>query len=277
MSISLHGAYSTNACNNGVVLLNKELRAKIVDLAVSSGEGHIPSSFSIVDLIDHIYGNVLRINPTDSADPNRDYFILSKGHGALALYVVLNKYGLLSDVDLSLYGQSESILGGHPDRVSTPFVEASTGSLGHGFPFAVGIALGNQVKKRASRVFSLLGDGECHEGSVWEAANVAANQGLNNLVALIDWNESAMQLMPVDDIVGKWRAFGWNVVEIDGHSEQDLQQALSLEELNNQVKPYAVIAKNIKGKGVPMIEGHGPWHHRIPSTEEILLINEALT
>jgi transketolase len=276
MSISLPGSYSTNACNNGVVLLNKELREKIVDLAVSAGEGHIPSSFSIVDLIEHIYGNVLRIDPNDSADPNRDYFILSKGHGALALYVVLNKFGLLSDEDLNLYGQRDSILGGHPDRVSTSFVEASTGSLGHGFPFAVGIALGNQVKKRSSRVLALLGDGECHEGSVWEAANVAANQGLNNLVALIDWNESAMQLMPIDDLVGKWKAFGWNVVVIDGHSKQDMNQALNGDVLDSQVKPYAVIARNVKGKGVPLVEGHGLWHHKIPNFDEVKSIKEAL-
>jgi len=276
MLIRPYGSYLTNACNNGAVLLNKELRAKIVDLAVSAGEGHIPSSFSIVDLIEHLYASVLRIDSTNSADPNRDYFILSKGHGALALYVVLNKYGLLSDADLSLYGQRDSILGGHPDRVSTPFVEASTGSLGHGFPFAVGIALGNQVKKRDSRVFALLGDGECHEGSVWEAANVAANQGLNNLVILIDWNESAMQLMPIDDLAGKWKAFGWNVVVIDGHSKRDIEHALSSKIIESQVKPYAVIAKNIKGKGVPLIEGHGVWHHKIPNSEEVKLIKEAL-
>lgn len=258
------------------MLLNKELRLKIVDLAISAGEGHIPSSFSIVDLIEHLYGSVIKIDSANPADPNRDYFILSKGHGALALYVVLNKYGLLSDGDLGLYGQSDSILGGHPDRVSTPFVEASTGSLGHGFPFAVGIALGNQVKKRDNRVFALLGDGECQEGSVWEAANVATNQGLNNLVAIIDWNESAMQLMPIDDLAGKWEAFGWNVVVIDGHSKRDMDQALNSKVFESQVKPYAVIARNVKGKGVPLLEGHGVWHHKIPNPEEVKQIKGAL-
>ena len=127
--------------------MNRDLRLKIVELAMNANEGHIPSSFSIVDVIDYIYGNVLKIDPKNPESMDRDYFILSKGHGALALYVVLNKFGLLSNELLSQYGHSDSILGGHPDRVSTDFIEASTGSLGHGFPFAVGVAIGSQVKK----------------------------------------------------------------------------------------------------------------------------------
>jgi transketolase len=259
------------------VLLNKKLRLKIVDLAVGAGEGHIPSSFSIVDLIDHLYENVLRIDKSQANDPQRDYFILSKGHGALALYVVLNKFGFLSDEALNSYGQRDSILGGHPDRVSTDFVEASTGSLGHGFPFAVGIALGNQVKNYGNRVVALLGDGECHEGSIWEAANIAANQKLNNLVAVVDWNESAMQLMPVDMMAEKWESFGWDVIVIDGHSKSELNSALNNEILKGKTKPYAVIAKNTKGRGVPFLEGHGAWHHKIPNAYELEQIVEALS
>lgn len=256
--------------------MNKDLRLRIVDLAVKAGEGHIPSSFSIVDLIDHLYGRVLRIRDTHHDDPLRDLFILSKGHGALALYVVLNKYGLLAESDLESYGASGSILGGHPDRVSTSFVEASTGSLGHGFPFAVGIALGNQVKGYSNRVFALLGDGECHEGSVWEAANIASNQRLHKIVALVDWNESAMQLMPIDDMVAKWKSFGWNVAVIDGHSKSEMELALDLDVLDAQQTPYAVIARTIKGYGVPLIEGHGIWHHKIPSGADLESIRQAL-
>ena len=256
--------------------LNNDLRLKIVDLAISAGEGHIPSSFSIVDIIAHLYGGVLQIQQDQPNDPTRDYFILSKGHGALALYVVLNKYGFLSEVDLNSYGQRDSKLGGHPDRVSTDFVEASTGSLGHGFPFAVGVALGNQVRKYGNRVIALLGDGECQEGSVWEAANIAANQGLSNLVAVVDWNESAMQLMPIDKMAEKWESFGWDIVVIDGHSEFELNRVLNRELLDTKTKPYAVIAQNIKGKGVPFLQGHGVWHHKIPNPSEYQQILEAL-
>ena len=258
------------------MLLNKDLRLKIVNLAISASEGHIPSSFSIVDVIDHLYGNVIRIQKNQLNDPKRDFFILSKGHGALALYVVLNKYGYLSGEDLDSYGQKDSILGGHPDRDSTDFVEASTGSLGHGFPFAVGIALGNQVRQYKNRVFTLLGDGECHEGSIWEAANIAANQGLNNLVAIVDWNSSAMQLMPLDKMSEKWKSFGWDVVEIDGHSKTELSEALNSDLLEKKTKPYVVVAKTIKGKGVPFLEGHGIWHHKIPNELELNQIRNAL-
>lgn len=259
------------------MLLNKELRLKIVDLAIHAGEGHIPSSFSIVDIIDHLYNQVLRIDPNSPTDPKRDFFVLSKGHGALALYVVLNKYGLLSSEDLMSYGDEDSIIGGHPDRVSTQFVEASTGSLGHGFPFSVGIALGNKVRGLSSRVFALLGDGECHEGSIWEAANIARNQNLNNLVAIVDWNQSAMQLMPFDDMPAKWASFGWQVKVIDGHSALELQAAFAPELLNTLTTPYVVIAKNTKGNGVPLVEGHGSWHHKIPNDAEYEVIRKALS
>lgn len=248
-----------------------------MELAIKAEEGHLPSSFSIVDVINHLYENVLRINQEDAEDPLRDIFVLSKGHGALALYVVLNKFGLLSEFELGKYGSAEAILGGHPDRVSTPYIEASTGSLGHGFPFAVGIALGSQLKETKNRVFVLLGDGECHEGSVWEAANIASNQNLTNLVAIVDWNDSAKQLMPIDDLSAKWESFGWSVNTIDGHDLEDLRFAFSKTVFSNQTKPHVVICRNTKGKGVPLLEGHGVWHHKIPNAEEASAIRDALS
>ena len=254
-------------------IANSDLRMRIVDLVYAAGEGHIPSSFSIVDILDALYGEVLEYRADDPGWQGRDFFVLSKGHGSAGLFVVMHKYGLLSDVDMSRYGQLDGVLGGHPDVTRVPHVEASTGSLGHGFPSAVGIAMGLRVQGHPNRVFVLLGDGECHEGTIWESANVAANRGLSNLTAVIDWNGSAAQLMARDDLQAKWAAFGWRVIEIDGHDPSQIKQAL---QVNDADRPCAIVAHTTKGRGVSFIEGHGPWHHRIPNDVEMGLIRAEL-
>jgi len=250
------------------VTLNLDLRKTIIDLVRSANEGHIPSSFSIVDIIDYLYGNILNYDLQFIDSPNRDYFILSKGHAALALYVVLEKYGIISRRELLNYGNAGSPLGGHPDRLTTPGVEASTGSLGHGFPMAVGVALGLKINKLNNKVFVLVGDGECQEGTIWEAANIATNQKLDNICVIVDWNGSAQQLMPIENLEMKWQAFGWKTKVIDGHSESDFESTFLNSELFGGDAPIAVLAKNIKGKGVSFIEGHGPWHHKVPNDQE---------
>ena len=257
--------------------MNKDLRIKIAGMVKTSGEGHIPSSFSIVDILDHLYKKVLKVRPENPNWSGRDYFILSKGHGCGALYVVLHKYGFISDQDILDYSTSKGILGGHPDSTTVPGVEASTGSLGHGFPTAVGIALGLKIKQKHNKVYVLLGDGECQEGTIWEAANIASNRKLNNLCAIVDWNGSAAQLMPIDDLPGKWKAFGWEVYEIDGHSRPDFEFVFKEILNSSSEKPKAVIAKTIKGKGVSITEGHGPWHHKVPSDEEMNIILKELS
>lgn len=256
--------------------MNNDLRLEIVQMIKRSGEGHIPSSFSIVDVIEYIYGNELNYNKNNLFWKDRDYFILSKGHGCAALYVVLKKYGILSDSDIENYGTAEGILGGHPDTTRIPGVEASTGSLGHGFPSAVGLALGLRILNQENRVFVLVGDGECHEGTIWEAAHVANNLQLGNLCVIVDWNGSAAQLMPRDDLPAKWEAFGWSVTEMNGHSTDGFEKAFSRLDYSPVGQPKAVIAHSIKGKGVSFIEGHGPWHHRIPNYDEMKLITEEL-
>lgn len=256
--------------------MNKDLRLKIVEIVKRSGEGHIPSSFSIVDIIDYIYGNVLKVNSRKPKWDKRDYFILSKGHGCGALYSVLHKYKFINDDDLFDYSTKKGILGGHPDTTKVPGVEASTGSLGHGFPMGVGIALGFKIKKKKNRVFALLGDGECQEGTIWESANIARNQRLGNLCAIVDWNGSAAQLMPVDDLPNKWKSFGWDVEVIDGHSEKDFKKYLANIKLSIDGIPKAIIAKNIKGKGVSFLEGHGIWHHKVPNDKEMVKIRQEL-
>ena len=253
---------------------NSDLRLAIAELVLTAGEGHIPSSYSIVDILDVLYADVLRYRIGDPHWDGRDFFVLSKGHGAAGLFVTMRKFGLLSHADLEKYGKLGGILGGHPDVTKVPHVEASTGSLGHGFPTAVGIALGLKIQQRSNRVFTLLGDGECHEGTVWESANIAANQGLTSLTAIIDWNQSASQLMPIDDLPGKWRAFGWQVVEIDGHDPDAIRDAVNHD--NAGAGPVAVVAHTVKGKGVSFIEGHGPWHHKVPNTTEFELFRAEL-
>jgi len=257
--------------------MNNDLRKKIVDMVMTGRDGHIPSAFSIVDIIEILYDSYLKYDSERPDWDERDYFILSKGHGCLALYVVLERCGFLTSRDIELFCKPNGILGEHPDCTKVPGVEASTGSLGHGLPFAVGIALGLKIKNMQNKVYILVGDGECHEGTIWESANVASNQRLGNLCVLVDWNGSAAQLMPRDNLQAKWRAFGWNVIIAHGHSEKGLKRALTSANGFLNSLPTAIIFKTIKGKGVPMIEGHGVWHHRIPNDEEYKTIMESLT
>lgn len=255
------------------MLLNKKLRREIVEMISRSKEGHIPSSFSIVDIIDHLYANILRFDPKNPTWEERDYFILSKGHGAAALYVVLHKFGFLKPEHIQSYSLKGGILGGHPDSTKVPGAEACTGSLGHGFPTAAGVALGLRIQKKSNRVYALLGDGECNEGTIWETALVAAKQRLSNLTAIIDLNGSAAQILPVDPLADKWKSFGWKVIEINGHDQKDLEHAFSV---SHEEVPLAIIAHTIKGKGVSFVEGHGKWHHKIPNEEELELIFKEL-
>lgn len=258
--------------------MNEDLRKKIAEMVYTAKDGHIPSAYSIVDLLAVLYKHVLKFDPKNPKRPDRDYFILSKGHGCVAFYTVLEKAGFLTEADLAKFCTKEGILGEHPDCNQVPGVEASTGSLGHGFPFAVGIALGLRIRGMLSnRIFVLVGDGECHEGTVWEAAHVARNLRLGNLCVVVDWNGSAEQLMPYDELPKKWEAFGWKTVVIDGHSEEQILSAFKSVTFQAEGIPTAIIAKTVKGKGVPMLEGHGIWHHRIPSQDELATILEALS
>lgn len=257
--------------------LNCRLRKRIVDMVRLGKDGHIPSAFSILDILVVLYKHFLKFDPANPKWNHRDYFILSKGHGCLALYMVLREHGFITDKDLEFFCKQGGILGEHPDCTKVPGAEASTGSLGHGLPFAVGIALGLRIKGMQNKVYVLVGDGECHEGTIWEAANVANNLQLGNLCVIVDWNGSAAQLMPRDDLPAKWSAFGWKTIIINGHSESEIESAFTSIKFHPLDTPTAVIAKTIKGKGVPMIEGHGIWHHRIPNDDEYRIIMEALS
>ncbi len=231
---------------------NKDLRRRIVQMITQAGEGHIPSAFSIVDIIAKLYGSVLR---------PEDYFILSKGHGCAALYVVLEKHGILTAEEIESYGTFGGVLGGHPDRTKVPGVLCSTGSLGHGLPMAVGLALGLKIQGKYGRVFVLMGDGECQEGTTWEAALVAKHHELN-LVVIVDNNLSGAQLLPKVNLLKQFQGFGWNALEIDGHNPKHVAY------MDYEEAPVAFIANTVKGCGVDFIEGHGKWHHKIPNQQE---------
>lgn len=221
-------------------------------MITKAGEGHIPSAFSIVDIVATLYRSVLK---------PEDRFVLSKGHGCAALYVVLEEQGILTAKDIEEYGTFEGILGGHPDRTKVPGVECSTGSLGHGFPMAVGMALAKKIKREPGRIYCLVGDGECHEGTTWESALVAAHMQLP-ITLIVDYNGSAAQILPHPDIRGQFESFGFEVCAIDGHNPIDIKRAMERDGTR------AVIAYTVKGHGVPLIEGHGPWHHKIPNSQE---------
>lgn len=250
----------------------KDIRKTIYKIAHYAGGGHMGAAFSMTDIISVLYfDHVLRYDAKNPNWENRDKFILSKGHACYALYATLAKAGYFPEEELWRVGKPGSKFGGHPKMHDIPGVEASTGALGHGLSFAIGIAYANKVDCRQSHVYVLLGDGECQEGSVWEGALSAPTLELDNMTVIIDYNK----LQAMDDLENivhmkpfaeKWRAFGWNVVEIDGHDYAEIKEALLTRQKGN---PTLVIANTVKGKGVSFMENVPIWHYRMPDEKEL--------
>jgi len=255
-------------------MINKnlnELKKQIVQASFYASEGHIASAFSILDIIWVLYDKVMSI---DEKSKNNDRFILSKGHASLALYVVLANKGFFPSDELYTFCKYNSRLGGHPDCNKIPGVEASTGSLGHGFPIAVGIAMGSRIQKISNRIFCLIGDGECNEGTIWEAALLATNHQLSNLCCIVDFNHSTDRALQLGDLSEKFKSFGWLVITIAGHDHDAIEKALR----NTQKeKPLLIIAETTKGNGVKRMENEPAWHHRTPNAEELKSIIEELS
>ncbi|MDP3789599.1 MAG: transketolase [Candidatus Omnitrophota bacterium] len=250
----------------------KEIRKTILRTICKGGGGHISASLSIVEILTVLYHGILNIEPGNIKDPDRDRFILSKGHAAVALYAILADKGFFDKRHLGTFGRRGTILGGHPDMYKVPGVEASTGALGHGFPFGVGMALAAKIDKKEYRVFTLLGDGECQEGSVWEAALFAPQQKLDNIIAIIDHNKlQAMDtldnVVSLEPLADKWKAFGWEVREVDGHDISQLEAVFKSVPFVRG-KPSLVLAHTVKGKGVSFMENAPIWHYRLPNKEE---------
>ena len=251
----------------------KRLRRHIVFMTGKASSGHPGGSLSAVEIVTALYFSLLRHNPKDLRWPDRDRFILSKGHAAPVLYAALAECGYFPMEELATLRQLDSCLQGHCDYTATPGVEMSAGSLGQGLSFAVGIALAGRLNSQEYKVYVLLGDGECDEGQVWEAAMASAHFKLNNLIAIVDnnglqidgWNRDIMNLDPFDK---KWQAFGWHVIEVDGHDLTQLIDAF------NQVKlikgqPTVIIAHTIKGKGVSFMENNVSFHGKAPTAAEV--------
>ena len=240
---------------------------------VSRGS-HIGAIFSVAEIMAVLYTGVLNVNPAEPKMPTRDRLILSKGHAGASVYAALAERGFFDVEELSTHYANGSRLSGHVSHKGVPGVEFSTGSLGHGLPVAAGMALGAKKDKADWRVFCILGDGECDEGSVWEAALQANHYGLGNLIAIVDHNrmqsldfcENTLKLEPFAD---KWRAFGWNVIPVDGHDVDALKAAFAQAKANVATdKPTVILAETTKGKGVSFMENDILWHYRTPQGEE---------
>lgn len=248
-----------------------QIRRDVLDVVYDSKAGHIGGSLSSIDILTTLYYNVLNINANDTKNLERDRFVLSKGHIAESLYCILADKGFFDKEKLKTYSKFGSTLIGHPNSKNSG-VEINTGSLGHGLPVSVGMALAGKRDNRSYRVFTLMGDGEQAEGSVWEGAMAAANYKLDNLVGIVDRNRlqisgSTEDVMALDDLSAKWRSFGWEVVEVDGNDIEEL-----LKVFNNvpakEGKPTMVIANTVKGKGISFMENQAKWHHGVLNEEQ---------
>lgn len=244
-----------------------ELRCKLLHLCGSYGGAvHIGGDLSSADIFTVLYNYALRVDPNDLANPARDRFVLSKGHAAVCMYIAMAIRGFFDYEEIvATYAQLDSAYGMHPCKVQLPGVEASTGSLGHGLPIAVGMALGARHRGDDHRVFCLLGDGETGEGSVWEAAMAARSNELGNLVAIIDRNRQLMTSFAEERVVfepypDKWAAFGWQVIQADGHDMTELVGAIDQLPEANSDRPTVIIADTVKGKGVDFMEANLAWH-----------------
>ena len=250
----------------------RRIRAHALRMVHAAKSSHIGSCLSMADMLAVLYTRILRVDPNDPLDPARDRFILSKGHAAAVLYAALAERGYFPIERLATYCEPNSSLTGHISH-AVPGVEVSTGSLGHGLPIAVGMAIAARADQRPTRVFCLLSDGECDEGSNWEAILFAPHHRLDNLVALVDFNKiqsfgRVSEVLELEPFAEKWRAFGWTTIEVDGHDLTALEDVLSRIPAVTG-KPTAVIAHTVKGKGVSFMEDKLAWHYSSPSGEQL--------
>lgn len=252
-------------------ILGQRVRKRVLEMAHSGQTPHVGSALSSVDLLVALYFASMQNDPKNPQASERDRFVLGKGHGCMAHYAVLAERGYFPAEILNEYAQEGGRLAEHPSRQCVPGVEIATGSLGHGLPIAAGIALAAKMRGLKHRVFTLISDGECYEGSIWEAATFAAANQLDNLVCIIDfngWSAMSRTTKALEPLAVKWTAFGWGSVEIDGHSFVDIASTLS-DIPAVPGRPTAVVARTVKGKGVSFMEDDLEWHYRPPNSEDL--------
>lgn len=258
------------------------IRKNIIEMLHAAGSGHPGGSLSCADIMASLFfGGVMTYNPNDPKDETRDRFILAKGHAAPALYATMSQIGYIPEEELLTLRKLGTRLQGHPDSNLLDCVEVSTGSLGQGLSIAAGMAAGFVLENAPNRVFTILGDGECQEGQVWEAAQFAAHQNLGNLIAIVDSNGLQIDgriedVCTVGSMTDKFQAFGWETYEVDGHDIDALISLLSSLKASDSPKPKAVIAHTVKGKGVSFMENQAGWHGKAPNDEETQIALEEL-
>lgn len=248
-----------------------QLRKRLLEVIVNAGAGHTGGGLSCLDILIVLYNRILHVSPQTFSDPHRDRYVQSKGHCVEALYTVLSDRGYFAATHLETVCRYQSHYVGHPTR-HIPGIEMNTGALGHGLPICIGMALAAKMDDAPYRVFTLLGDGELAEGSNWEAGLAAAHYQLDNLVAILDHNTlqitgHTVDVMSTEPVADKWRAFGWNVIEVNGHDYAELTAALTDPAAPRQ--PTFIIANTVKGKGVSFMEDVAKWHHGVPDEDEL--------
>ncbi len=261
-----------NSKKKELAIFATKARIGIIEGVHSAKAGHPGGSLSICEVLSYLYNEEMRVDPKNPKWQSRDRFVLSKGHGAPALYATLALKGFFPVEDLKTLRKSDSYLQGHPNMNKIPGVDMSTGSLGQGISAAVGMAIGAKLDNADFRVYTILGDGEIEEGEVWEAAMLAGNRQLDNLVAVVDYNglqidgtiEEVNSAYPIAD---KFKAFNWNVIEIDGHNYDEIEEAFNNAK-KTKGKPTCIVMKTVKGKGVSYMENSVGWHGKAPNDEE---------
>lgn len=248
--------------------ISKRIRSKILKMVLDSKSSHIGSSLSIVEILVSLYFKILNIDPENPQKIDRDKFILSKGHGSAAFYATLSERGFFPSSYLDRYYTDDGLLPGHLDRIA-PGIENAAGSLGHGLSLGVGMAIANHQTSNPGRIFVLLGDGECNEGSIWEGIMLASHLKLSNLTVIVDYNKiqsfgRTNEVINQEPIVKRWESFGWDVFDVDGHNFEELISAFEAA----QKGPKVIIANTIKGKGVSFMEDSLDWHYKSPTLEQ---------